>query len=89
LDILLLLIRIHGQVIWDFESHPSVTQEQVHSEEAIKLKPNELQAAKEIREAEEARWKEKHGKEPQFIPVKTPLAYNCTNTVPVLPPRYN
>jgi hypothetical protein len=29
----------------------------------------------------------KHGKEPQFIPVKTALPYNCTNTVPVLPPR--
>ena len=31
---------------------------------------------------------EKHGKEPQFIPIKTALPYNCTNTVPVLPPRY-
>ena len=63
------------------------TQDKAQSEEAIKLKPNEYLAAREIRQAEEERWKMKHGKEPQFIPVKTALPYNCTNTVPVLPPR--
>jgi len=49
-----------------------------------------MEAAKAIREAEEQRWEEKHGKKPVFLRTSAKsaaLAYDCTKTVPTLPPR--